>query len=170
MKEKSITAYLLLGSNIGDRLYYLEECIRLLSEHFEIGQCSSIYETAAWGDREQQAYLNIALEICTDISPADLHQTTRAIEQYLGRKDKGNYQPRTLDIDILFYGEEIILSNNLTIPHPRLQFRRFVLVPLNEIAPKLIHPVFRKNIQTLLDECPDDLPVEIFPSDEKNCR
>lgn len=164
--EDKISTYLLLGSNIGDRQFYLQESISLLSQNFEVSNQSSIYETASWGDRTQQSYLNMAIEIFTNKSPADVHKITRDIEDKLGRKDKGNYLPRTIDIDILFYGNEIIDTRSLTIPHPRLQYRRFVLEPLNEIAPKLLHPILKKNIQKLLKECPDNLPVVLFHPDK----
>ncbi|MEZ5009432.1 MAG: 2-amino-4-hydroxy-6-hydroxymethyldihydropteridine diphosphokinase [Chitinophagales bacterium] len=166
MIEDKISTYLLLGSNIGNRQFYLEECIILLSQNFEIGKRSSIYETASWGDRTQQAYLNMAIEVFTHQSPSDIHQITRDIEDKLGRKDKGNYLPRTIDIDILFYGNEIIDTRSLRIPHPRLQYRRFVLEPLNEIASKLKHPILKKSIQTLLNDCTDNLPVVLFHPDK----
>ncbi len=158
----SLSSYILLGSNIGNRLFYLDNAQEQLSEHFKINKISSTYETASWGDRSQKAYLNRAIEIEVELSPSDLHSITRNIEKNLGRIDKGNFLPRTIDIDIIFFGNEIIDSRKLTIPHPRLQNRRFVLEPLIEICPTYIHPILNKSVKVLLEECLDTLPVELF--------
>jgi 2-amino-4-hydroxy-6-hydroxymethyldihydropteridine diphosphokinase len=156
-------AYLLTGGNIGNRLNYLfkargeikKRCGKILKE-------SSIYETAAWGHEEQKAFLNQVLKIETEFSPEQLLKSILEIEQDLGRKRELKYGPRTIDIDILFFNEEIIDQHGLKIPHPQLQNRRFVLVPLNEIAAEKIHPVFNKTISQLLAECPDPLAVNKF--------
>ena len=161
MKNRFV-AQLLLGSNVGDRQFYLDNALSFLSEHFTLLNSSSIYETVSWGDRIQQPYLNMAVEIVVDISPHELHKITRQIEQQLGRVDKGNYLPRTIDIDIIFFGNEIIDSQKLTIPHPRLQNRRFVLKPLNDLNPSYIHPILKRSVEDLLKNCADNLAVELF--------
>jgi 2-amino-4-hydroxy-6-hydroxymethyldihydropteridine diphosphokinase len=153
-------AFLLLGGNIGDRSFFINKALQLLGEKHLIVSTSSVYETAAWGDRIQQPYLNCAVHMEVNVSATELFKLTRNIEVELGRREKGNFEPRTIDIDILFYGDKIIQSRNLTIPHERLHLRKFVLIPMNEIAPNLIHPVFNKSIRTLLLECEDQLPVE----------
>lgn len=158
-------AYLLTGGNIGDRLDYLaraketirKKCGNILLE-------SHIYETAAWGMENQEAFLNQILKIETNSNPDELLQTILQIEEGLGRKREVKYGPRTIDIDILFFNDEVIDREGLKIPHPQLQNRRFVLTPLNEIASTKIHPVFNKTISRLLAECPDPLAVNKFNS------
>lgn len=153
-------AYLLTGGNIGDRLDYLSKakqaiakgCGRILKE-------SAVYETAAWGKEDQEAFLNQVLKIETDLSADELLQHLLQTETDLGRKREMKYGPRTIDIDILFFNDEVINRHGLKIPHPQLQNRRFVLAPLNEMAPDKIHPVFHKTIARLLAECPDPLAV-----------
>jgi 2-amino-4-hydroxy-6-hydroxymethyldihydropteridine diphosphokinase len=155
--------YLLTGGNIGDRSNYLlkakeefaKRCGRVLQQ-------SSIYETAAWGNENQEAFLNQVLEIETRLLPEALLKAVLQIEKDLGRKRELKYGPRTIDIDVLFYNDEVVNQEGLKIPHPQLQNRRFVLVPLNEIAASKIHPVFKKNVSQLLAECPDPLTVNKF--------
>jgi len=155
------TVYLLLGSNEGQREEWLNEAIRLLQQNCgTITARSYIYETAAWGLEQQPDFLNMALSITTALSPADLLEQTQAIEQQLGRQREVKWGQRTLDIDILFYNSDIIDIPGLKIPHPYIQERRFALVPMAEIAPDLVHPVFNKNISQLLDECKDPLQVK----------
>jgi 2-amino-4-hydroxy-6-hydroxymethyldihydropteridine diphosphokinase len=156
-------AYLLTGGNIGDRQNYLlrakeeveKRCGRIL-------KTSSIYETAAWGQEDQEAFLNQVLKIETGLSSTALLQTLLHIETGLGRRRELKYGPRTIDIDILFFNNDIVHQPGLIIPHPELQNRRFVLTPLNEIAPDKIHPVLQKSISRLLTECPDSLAVNKF--------
>jgi 2-amino-4-hydroxy-6-hydroxymethyldihydropteridine diphosphokinase len=156
-------AYLLTGGNVGDRLDYLaraketirKNCGNILLE-------SSIYETAAWGMENQEAFLNQVLKIETKSNPDELLETILQIEEGLGRKREMKYGSRTIDIDILFFNNEVIDRKGLKIPHPQLQNRRFVLIPLNEIAANKIHPVFNKTISRLLAECPDPLAVNKF--------
>ena len=167
MANQGTVIYLLLGSNVGNRAYYLDHTVELLSDFMEITKISQIYETEAWGDRSQESYLNMAIEAKIDASAVQLHKITRRVEKKLGRVNKGNYQPRTIDIDILFFGGEIIHSKKLIIPHPRIQMRKFVLVPLCELNRQLMHPVFRKNVSELLEKCEDNLEVAHY-SREKN--
>lgn len=155
--------YLLTGGNIGNRLDYLLKAKTEIEKRCgHILQQSSTYETAAWGMEDQEAFLNQVLKIETNLQPENLLKTILQIEEELGRKRQLKYGPRTIDIDILFFNGEIINHEGLKIPHPQMQNRRFVLVPLNEIAPGKIHPVFQKPVSQLLDECPDLLEVKKF--------
>ena len=153
-------AYLLTGGNMGDRTGFLKEARKKIEyECGRIVQSSALYETAAWGKEDQESFLNQVLQLETMLSPRDLLITILKIEESLGRKREVKYGPRTIDIDILFYNNEIIEEEGLHIPHPRLQDRRFVLAPLSEIAPHKIHPLLLKSIEQLLKECPDQLEV-----------
>ena len=157
------TVYLLTGGNVGNRQQYLQESARLIELACgKIVRRSAIYETAPWGKTDQAAFLNQALELLTALPAAGLMEQLLAIEQTAGRKRAEKYGPRTIDIDILLFNNEIIHTPLLTIPHPHMAGRRFVLEPLNEIAPGYIHPVLEKNITRLLQECPDPLPVKKF--------
>ena len=154
------TVYLLLGSNEGQREEWLQTAIELLQEKCgDIIKRSAIYETAAWGLEEQPDFLNMALRLNTALSPVELLQQTQAIEHQLGRQREVKWGQRTLDIDILFYNDELTDIPGLKIPHPYIQERRFALVPLAEIAPGYSHPIFHKTITQLLDECNDPLEV-----------
>lgn len=121
---------------------------------------SSVYETAAWGNTNQKAFLNQIIIIQTRLSPDELMKTLLNIEQLLGRIRTQKFGPRTIDLDILFYDRIIINSKLVTIPHPAIQERRFVLVPLVELSPKKIHPVYRQTVSTILKNCTDTLPVK----------
>lgn len=152
--------YLALGSNLGDRKGNLE------AAGWEIGRQagpiithSGIYETEPWGNKNQHPFYNQVLEINTDLTPTRLLNTLLLIEAKLGRTRIEKWSPRTLDIDILFYGNEIICQNDLILPHPEIQNRRFVLEPLNEIAGNFIHPVIGCSITRLLAACTDDSAV-----------
>ena len=152
------TAYIILGGNIEDRLDYIKNGIELISLRVgEIHNKSSIYESEPWGFDASINFLNQVVEIRTDLSAQDLLKQLLAIEIELGRERKeSGYASRTIDLDILFYNNEIIYIEKLIIPHPRLHKRIFTLKPLCEIAPNLIHPVLKKTIKTLLDGCEDD--------------
>jgi 2-amino-4-hydroxy-6-hydroxymethyldihydropteridine diphosphokinase len=147
-----IIAYIGIGSNLGDRFINLSTAIDLLNEKCGVGKVSSVYETEPVGFDDQPFFLNCVAEISTKLTPHRLLEELKGIERKMGRINTFLNSPRTIDLDILFYGEEIIESQELIIPHPRLQERAFVLVPLNEIAPNFIHPVLRKTINRLLDE------------------
>ena len=156
-------AYLLIGGNIGDRLVALSKARAAIEENCgKIIKESSVYETAAWGNEDQAAFLNQAVEIETDHAPEELLKNILQSEEALGRKRELQYGPRIIDIDILFFNDDVIQHDGLKIPHPRMQYRRFVLVPLNEIAPELIHPVLQKSVNALLQECTDPLAVNKF--------
>lgn len=154
-------AYLLTGGNLGNRAENLETAKRMIDERAgSVLKTSSVYETAAWGKTNQPDYLNQALMIKTPLQPNELLECLLQIEKELGRVRQEKYGSRTIDIDILFYGDSIMNTPRLVIPHPQLQNRRFVLEPLAEIDPALIHPVFNKTISTLLSECIDPLNVK----------
>lgn len=145
---------------MGERELNLERARNLIGEKCgELKTISSIYETAPWGETDQPVFLNQALQIITSLKPMPLLQKILDIEKQLGRTRQVKFGPRNIDIDILFYNEERHIDPLLTIPHPELQYRRFVLTPMNEIAPGFVHPVLKKTIAELLEECPDDLPV-----------
>ena len=159
------TAYLLLGSNLGDRLSYIYQAKRLItSECGNITIESGIYETAAWGITEQPSFYNQVVVLQTELAPSLLMQTLLTIEEKIGRKRIIKYGPRIIDIDILLADSLIINTPLLITPHPFLQKRRFALLPLAEVAPLLIHPLFNKTITTLLEECLDSLEVKKLES------
>ncbi len=155
--------YLLLGSNLGDRLFYLAEALMQLEQKAgTVKAQSALYETAAWGKEAQAPFLNQVVEIETDLDPQGLMEQLLAIEENLGRQRKDQWEPRTIDLDILYYDDVVLTTAALTVPHPRLQLRRFTLVPLCEIAPLFVHPVLQKNNLQLLQECPDQLEVTLI--------
>lgn len=153
-------AYLLIGGNLGEKWKNLETARNQLAEKAgRILSFSSIYETEAWGKTDQPAFLNQVLLLDTPHSPLELLSVINHIESAMGRERLEKFGPRIIDIDILFYDEEIVDEPNLKIPHPEIQNRRFVLAPLSEIAPEFQHPLLKKNVQKLLEECPDRLDV-----------
>lgn len=156
-------AYLLTGGNQGDRLLYLQQALDLLNEHDgKVVNHSPVYETAAWGNERQSAFLNQALEFDTTYNARELMTKLLWVEEQMGRQRLERYGPRTIDIDILFFNNGIYATPELIIPHPELQNRRFVLQPLSDIAADFIHPVLKKSVSQLLQECPDELPVKKF--------
>jgi 2-amino-4-hydroxy-6-hydroxymethyldihydropteridine diphosphokinase len=157
------STYLLLGSNMGNS----EEQISVAIDHIEkkIGKLirkSKLYATAAWGNTDQPDFLNQVILIETKLSAPQTLQSILAIEKMMGRLRTVKNAPRIIDIDILFFNKEIIQQKNLIVPHPEIQNRRFVLIPMNEISPQLKHPVFNKSIHQLLTACKDHLNVKKF--------
>lgn len=153
-------AYLLTGGNLGNREEQLAKA-RLYIEELcgQLSNVSSIYETSAWGKTDQPSFLNQALELRTTLTASRLIRTLLKIEKLMGRVRKEKLGPRIIDIDILLFNNEKLLYDFLVVPHPELHNRRFALLPLAEIAPGIVHPVFNKTIQQLLSECTDQLPV-----------
>ena len=155
------TTYLLLGSNMGNSLVLLSTAIEQIEK--QIGKRmlqSGLYATAAWGNSSQPDFLNQVIEVATSLDAAETLHTILAIEKNMGRIRTVKNAPRVIDIDILFFNNEIIIQRDLTIPHSEIQNRRFVLTPLNEIAPQMTHPVLNKTIHQLLIQCPDQLTVK----------
>lgn len=146
--------YIGMGSNMGDRESCLQEAVRALREHplIEVKKCSSVIETPAYGGVEQGDFLNGALEIETLLGPWELLEELHRLEARAGRVRTVRWGPRTLDLDILFYDKMCIETEDLVIPHPDLENREFVLIPLKEIAPWLRHPAHNKTVTGLLDE------------------
>jgi 2-amino-4-hydroxy-6-hydroxymethyldihydropteridine diphosphokinase len=150
------TIYLALGSNVGDRAAHLARAIECLPEAgVRPLRQSSIYLTEPVGGIDQRPFLNCALEAETGRMPLELLRQLQQIEWALGRRRRVAMGPRPIDIDILFYGSSVIRTPELVIPHPRLADRRFVLVPLSEIAPGLRHPVLQRSVAELLASTPD---------------
>ena len=161
--------YLLLGGNLGDKETIFSEVKRLLKEKVgEITARSNIYETEPWGFESEDMFWNQAIEISTSLSPVEVLHETQQIEAELGRiRISNHYDSRMIDIDILFYDNQIIELENLTVPHPRILERKFVLMPLAEIAQTFIHPIFLKTIGQLMLECTDNLRVEKIKNNQK---
>ena len=147
----TVTAYLSLGSNLGNREDNLDMALKLLSERMRMGKVSSIYDTEPLGNTKQPHFLNIACEVITRLTPEGLLSLAKGIEGKMGRRGKSG-EPRTIDIDILLYGDITMDTPELVIPHPSMAERSFVLVPLAEIAPDLVHPVSKKKIKEMREE------------------
>lgn len=154
--------FLILGSNLGDREGYINSAIELIKVHLgKIDKKSPLYETQAWGSGSEMAYLNMVVVVRTNLRPEIILSSILGIEKELGRERNAEkrYDDRVIDIDMLFYGNSIINSEKLTLPHSRIAERKFVLVPLFEVAAEFIHPVLNKKIRELLDECTDKMWV-----------
>ena len=147
--------FLGIGTNLGDRERNLEEARAVLSQKLEILKESSLYQTAPWGYLDQPSFLNQVIEAQTDLSSLNLLGFLKDTEKLLGRQANFRYGPRLIDLDILFFGNRIIQTPRLQVPHPRLTQRAFVLVPLAESAPELVHPQNKQTITQLLAALPD---------------
>ncbi|MGC2743271.1 MAG: 2-amino-4-hydroxy-6-hydroxymethyldihydropteridine diphosphokinase [Candidatus Angelobacter sp.] len=153
--------YLSLGSNLGDRQKYLGEAISRLGELSVIRQVSAFYETQPVEVQgEQPWFLNCAVAMETELKPLDFLRRMLAVEQSMGRVRTQPKGARTIDIDIVFFGDDVLDTPELTVPHPAMHQRRFVLVPLTEIAPAFIHPVLKRTVRELLDSLPADSGLE----------
>jgi 2-amino-4-hydroxy-6-hydroxymethyldihydropteridine diphosphokinase len=147
------TVYLALGSNLDNRLANLKQAVAALPPQMEVKAKSHIYETPPWGYEDQPKFLNQVIKATTYLEPEPLLKHIKRLEVMLGRKASFQYGPRLIDIDILFYDDLVLDTPSLVIPHPRLHERGFVLLPLMDIAPDLIHPVEKKNVRELLAFC-----------------
>ena len=157
------TTFLLLGTNLGDRKKNL--VMARSSIELRVGairNASSIYQTAAWGKSDQPDFLNLAIEVETELSPKRVLKEILEVETTMGRVRTSKWSERLIDIDILLYEGVVISSDELTIPHPQLPARRFALVPLAEIAPEFIHPLLHITISDLLERCSDKLEVTAY--------
>jgi len=156
---------LLLGSNIEPRKKFLDKALFLLQQ--ELGRMtasSAIYESEPWGFDAKVSFLNRVVLFETEKSPEEVLDVCLDVEMNLGRerKESEGYASRTVDVDILYYGERIVNSDRLVIPHPRLHLRRFTLLPMVEVLPELVHPALMKTQKELLEICPDDSEVKLF--------
>jgi 2-amino-4-hydroxy-6-hydroxymethyldihydropteridine diphosphokinase len=153
--------YIGLGSNVGDRRAFLSEAVRQLNAlpGSAVHQASSIYETEPVGFKDQADFLNMAVELGTSLVPMGLLSATKQIERRIGRRDEARWHPREIDIDILLYDQLIFRSARLFIPHREMLKRKFVLVPLSEIAGSAIHPIEKMEVQALLRRCSDNSRV-----------
>ena len=165
--ENARTAYIALGGNQGDRRDYFDRAIQALQEHphIDVTQVSSYYETApVGGPPGQPTFLNAAAELKTDLSARELLNVLSGVERDLGRIRRERHGPRTIDLDLLLYGDQVIQEAGLAVPHPAMHERWFVLKPLAEIAPQAIHPLLDARIQDLLEnlarKLPEALPVQ----------
>lgn len=154
--KRYINVYLSVGSNMGDRQANLRAAAGLIDKNIgKIARKSHVYETEPWGKTDQETFLNQVLMINTTQDPREMLEQITKIEKELDRDRKEKWGPRTIDVDILFYGKRVIRDKGLDIPHPELHKRMFVLVPMIEIAPELEHPVLKQTIDELYLECKD---------------
>ncbi|QDH79935.1 2-amino-4-hydroxy-6-hydroxymethyldihydropteridine diphosphokinase [Echinicola soli] len=150
---------LLIGGNLGDRERLIQAAVKKLESKFRLVSTSSLYETVAWGGKSSGSYLNQAVVFMTTLKAEAVLDITQGVENELGRKRLEKWGDRTMDIDIIYFGNEVMDTDRLKVPHPLMVERRFVLTPLVEIMPDLIHPVLNKTNKELLEACTD--PCEV---------
>ena len=160
------TVYLALGSNLDDRLGNLKQAVAALSPQLEVKTKSRVYETPPWGYTDQPAFLNQALKAITYVEPGPLLKHLKRLEVALGRVPSFQNGPRLIDIDVLFYDDLVLDTPPLILPHPHLHERGFVLMPLNDIAPDLLHPTIRKTVREMLAAC-DTSGITLYEKSDK---
>lgn len=161
------TVALLLGSNLGEREENLQKALLLIDKEVgPIRKQSALYQTAPWGNPDQDDFLNQAILVDTEWPVNEVLIRILAIETQLGRERREKWGPRTIDIDILYYDQEMIDNEDLKIPHPYMQDRRFSLIPLQEICPEWIHPILHKTVNQMLADCTDRGEVTLFTSSD----
>lgn len=161
MIEKIVLGF---GSNMGSRLNNIQSALKEISltKGFNLIASSSVYETEPWGFKRQRKFLNFCSVFLCRLSPREVLKIIKSAEKRIGRIQRGKWQAREIDIDLLFYGNRIIKARNLIIPHPFLQERNFVLKPLVELMPGFIHPVFKKSIESIYNHSNDDCMVKEY--------
>jgi 2-amino-4-hydroxy-6-hydroxymethyldihydropteridine diphosphokinase len=161
MELDSENVYLLLGSNLGDRETLISDALTEIAQHIgPVFSKSSLYETAAWGKEDQPTFLNIAIGVKTMLSPLEVLEKVLEIELELGRVRHEKWGARLIDIDVIFYGNRVVdMGEKLQVPHPQMQFRKFVLEPLNEIAAEYMHPILQLKVSEILERLNDNLSV-----------
>lgn len=164
-KNYTNNIFLSLGSNLGNRILNIEKAIELI-QHFigPVEQSSSLYETEAWGFTSQEAFINQVIKVKSELKPVMVLKLIHQIETDLGRVRKEKWEPRIIDIDILYFDDQCVTTTSLIIPHPLLHERKFVLVPLSELSPQFIHPLLKKTNEQLLKDCSDSLGIRELTS------
>ena len=154
--------YLCLGGNIGDTRNYLQNAVAMIGRRIgRVVSQSAVYQSEPWGFNAEQMFLNQVVVAETELEPHAVLELCLQIEAELGRTRSGNgYEPRTIDIDIVFFGQQIISQPDLQVPHPLMHRRNFVLRPLCDVAADFVHPVFRKTVHQILTECDDNAMVK----------
>ncbi len=163
-------AFIGLGANLGDRVANIRKAIELLGDckDVEVLRCASLYETEPVGVEAQPWFINTVVEIETKLTPGELFKRCKQIEDQVGRSHKGRWGPREIDVDLLLFGDVIVNRDELKIPHPELHKRRFVLVPLCELAASLVHPVLKKSVKELLTQLADEKAVKRYEERDRD--
>lgn len=144
--------YFSIGTNLGDRFANLQRALNLLQAHMNITAISPVFATEPWGETDQPQFLNMCAAAVTDMRPHEVLETVKAIESEMGRAPTRHWGPRLIDIDLIFFNHEIVREPDLTVPHPLLAERAFVLAPLANIIPDFVHPETGKTVQEMLDD------------------